>query len=173
METSPAQPDTPMKRKESYKQQCLQVIKKHGRLIQQVGVSGWAYTVGLTKSLGYELICTGLPPQVSHSVLNQLADKLSAAPVADDQPITELTNMPVILRTIDLATSPDLHILITTAHLVGMPPTKLRHLIWPDPAGNFPGSPDYDFPVSQDLQALAAVEHSKHSVPFRAPPTMH
>jgi len=147
-----------MKTIEEYDQDCRKRIETFGFMIQQVGGNGWAYTIGLTPTLGYELVCVGLPPEVTYPVLNDLAAQLKASEVPDEQPIPEISNMPVILRTINLDEAPEVNVLLGTARRLNMAPTKLRQMLWPDPQGHFPGSAEYAFPIPQDLRAIAAEE---------------
>ena len=162
-----------MKKPDDFEQDCRKIIETYGHMVQQVGGSGWAYTIGLTSTLGYELICVGLPPQVAEPVLNDLAAMLKGAEIPDEQAIAEISNMPVILRTIDLAETPDVGILIGIARRLNIVPTKLRQMLWPDPAGNYPGSPDYNIPIPQDLHAIAAQEIKDRRVMSRSSKRIH
>lgn len=164
-----------MKSPTEFAQHCQKIIDTHGHMVQQVGVgrTGWAYTIGLAATLGYELICTGLPVNTAQQLLNDMATKLKKQAVPDDQPIAEIATMPLVLRTIDLNDAPDLHTLLLVSHLLEVVPTRVRQMMWPDPAGNFPGSEDYDFPVTQDLRAIAAQERTVGREQGRGSSTLH
>lgn len=143
---------------EAYLEQCRDRISAYGFVIQQAGSNGWAYTIGLAPTLGYELVCVGLPSEVTFPVINNLAAYLKAKDVPDDQPIAEVADQPVVLRTISLSEEPDVGILLGIARALEMVPVKLRQMCWPDPSGHFPGSAEYSFPNPQDLRAIAAEE---------------
>lgn len=162
-----------MKKPDDFEQDCRKIIETYGHMVQQVGGSGWAYTIGLTPTLGYELICVGLPLQVTQPLLNDLAAMLKSSEIPDEQAIADISNMPVILRTIDLAETPNVGILINVARRLNIVPTKLRQMVWPDPAGNYPGSPNYNFPIPQDLHAIAAQEIKDRRVMSRGSKRIH
>lgn len=143
---------------EAYLEQCRDRIRTYGFVIQQAGSNGWAYTIGLSSTLGYELACVGLPPEVTFPVINNLAAFLRGKDVPDDQPIAEVANQPVVLRTISLNEEPEIGVLLGVARALEMVPSNLRQMFWPDPSGHFPGSAEYSFPNTQDLRAIAAEE---------------
>ena len=151
---------------QTYLDRCRGIIARHGHLVQYVGAVpyGYAYTAGLTPSIGCELVVVALPQPAAHSIINDLVARLKKAPIADNEPIEELANMPLILRTIPLvdpASGLDRNELISVARRLGYLPHYVRQLVWPDKQGKFPGDPAYSHAVAQDVDLLLSTPTTK------------
>jgi Domain of unknown function (DUF4262) len=147
-------------------------IDEYGLAIQAVGggpdTPGFAYTVGLFPTLGFEVLTIAMPVEYAHSILNQLAVMLKEQPIENGVDINELATMPLRLRDVD-ALEASVHVGVasriydSTLHNGLIP---IRQLIWPDPTGHFPNTPEYNYRISQDLSVLesrfvdAEVDHT-------------
>ncbi|GIF06482.1 DUF4262 domain-containing protein [Actinoplanes siamensis] len=103
----------------------------------------FAYTVGLTAAARPELIIAGLPPDLAHQLLNEVAARVHeegarfrhGRRVADlivDQEVVVLTGAP----TADLWPGAALA-------RYGRERLQLQQLVWPDPEDRFPWQEDY------------------------------
>jgi Domain of unknown function (DUF4262) len=82
----------------SFRDQIQECIDKYGHQIIGVGGNGhpsFSYTIGLTATFGYELLCCGLPAHIAHAVLNDIASK---GTVELDVPNDDFTNLPVMFK---------------------------------------------------------------------------
>jgi len=130
-----------------FKQQRLDMIAQHGWMIQGVGAGegepSFSYTIGLTEKNLPELITIGLPLQVAHSILNELARRSSIGQSIEGEH-TNLANMPLRVRVVESLK------IIETKYAMGVSdvyPTHHRQylqLVWPDTEGRFPGESGYD-----------------------------
>jgi hypothetical protein len=123
------------------------------------GNVSFAYTVGLTPVLGYELCVTGLPAQAAHPILNMLAAVLKRGEVQDGVDLTQIANMPC-----RLLTQPAGKLQMGVASSLGYHPPTIRQLIWPDQQGHFPDDPAYTHPWKQNLDEIEtnADEPTRH-----------
>lgn len=78
-------------------------IAEHGH--QVIGVQGFsehppfAYTIGLSPRLGFELLVVGLPMQHAHIILNDIANNWRSELM--DVPSDEFANLPLLLKRCD------------------------------------------------------------------------
>jgi hypothetical protein len=156
MPKRPKAPGSHDERLQSYVTRCEGLIAEHGHMVQSVfpgsRTPGWAYTIGLSTAGTAELLVIGLPPDTATYVLNSVAKRLATTPIADGVDMLELTNMPLRLRTLNADE-------VWPRMLVGRlvlqtPPREVRQVMWPDPAGRFPGDPAYRFAVLQSVDEI-------------------
>lgn len=144
---------------DNYLDRCRELIAKHGHMIQSILPSenspSWSYTIGLARTLGFEIVVFGLPQDVASSLLNPLAERLRAQPIHDGEPIERIANTPLRLLTC-AGTASQLRV----ATALGMAPERVRVLQWPDTAGRFPGDPGYSIPLTQTFADLEPREGS-------------
>ncbi len=130
-----------------------QTIAQHGHAVhvcEEPNRPTWAYTMGLTAHLQYELACFGLPDSSSTRFLNQCAGLLTdGLQMLDREPISGIATVPLRLVTLP---SEDFMMHVGLLRSLGYMPARFRILQWPDLEGNFPGDPDY----KQLLQQLPA-----------------
>jgi hypothetical protein len=133
---------------------CRALIRQHGYMVQSFlgdeSTPSWSYTVGLTRLLGFDLVVFGLPADVATLMLNRLVSRLKAVPIQDLEPISELANFP--LRLI----SHDGQVTLGVADALGLTPTRLRILQWPDTQGRYPGEAGYACPLFQSFDDINA-----------------
>jgi hypothetical protein len=114
----------------------------------------FTYTVGLTAHDYPELITAGLPPQVAHSLLNDLARRVydKAERFTHGQRISDLiAGYNAII--IDGPPTDDLLPGMAIARY-GRDQIRLQQLVWPDQQGRFPWDSGYDLgPQAQPLIA--------------------
>ncbi|MFJ2081298.1 DUF4262 domain-containing protein [Micromonospora chokoriensis] len=114
----------------------------------------FAYTVGLTAHDYPELITAGLPPEVAHSLLNDLASRVydKAERFTHGQRISDLiADYDAII--ID---GPPTDELLPGAAIsrYGRDHIRIQQMVWPDPQGRFPWDDGYGFgPQAQPLIA--------------------
>lgn len=136
-----------------YLDRCRELIATHGHMVQPIlpidNSPGWSYTVGLTSTLGFELVVFGLPQDVAGSLINPLADRLRSRRIEDGELIERIASTPLRLVTHSGATTQ-----LGVAAALGIVPEVVRILQWPDTAGRFPGDPGYAFPLSQTFADL-------------------
>lgn len=149
-------------RMRAYLESCARMIDQHGHMVQSVFGDDlkppFAYTVGISRGGGAELIVIGLPSETSQHLLNGVAARLAEADIPDHQDIVGVVNMPVRLRTID-ADEAWAH--MATARALDTRPATVRQVLWPDPKGRFPGDPAYRYAVAQALRELE-LDESNH-----------
>lgn len=149
---------------ETYLDRCRGLIAQHGFIVQCVGAEsgdGYAYTVGLTGTLGCELITIGLPLGTANAVLNTLAARLVSGLIPDGEDIHEIASgLPVRLQTyavMDPARGIDRSTLVALSRRLGYPVSHIRQLVWPDRHGRFPGEDGYTHPNPQSPDLLIQV----------------
>lgn len=137
----------------NYLARCRDLIRRHGYMVQPVISDGftpnWSYTVGLSKSMSFDLVVFGLPADVASALLNPLVKRLQEAPIDDFEPITKLANFPMRLVPHEGPVTE-----LRVANGLGLTPDKVRFLQWPDTAGRFPGEPSYAFLLTQTFDDL-------------------
>lgn len=141
---------------EPYLATCRDLIAKHGFMVQGVGGDAttptWAYTVGLSLREQAELVMIGIPMEHATSLLNTLAKRLAVEAIPDHTDVHQVATMPLRLATLDP------HVawpLMTTGQRLGhAEPGLIRQVLWPDPAGAFPGDRAYNFRVMQSLTEI-------------------
>lgn len=144
------------------------MIAQHGHVVVAVGNSPqeyFAYTVGLTPTLGCELLTSGLPQSTATSLLNDLAAMLARRLVPDEENIHDVAKgLPLRLQT-HAVTDPTRGIdrgkLVSVALRLGYPVRFIRQVVWPDPEGRFPGESGYSHPHPQSIDLLAHIP-AKH-----------
>ena len=103
--------------------------------------TSYAYTVGLTEHGLPELLISGLDPQLSQDLLNDLARRVHGT----TQRFTHLQTIGDLLRgfdavIIDGAPTDALHAGLALARY-GAQRVRLQQVVWPDPQGRFPWQP--------------------------------
>ncbi|MFB9238154.1 DUF4262 domain-containing protein [Plantactinospora siamensis] len=114
----------------------------------------FAYTVGLTAHDYPELITAGLPAEVAHTLLNDLARRVydKAERFTHGQHINDLiAGYDAII--IDGPPSDELFPGMAIARY-GRAKVRLQQMVWPDPQGQFPWDSGYAF--DPDAQPLIA-----------------
>jgi hypothetical protein len=114
----------------------------------------FAYTVGLTAHDYPELLIAGLPPDVAHGLLNDLASRVydKAERFTDGQRISDLiAGYDAVV--VDGAPTDELLPGVAIARY-GRDRVRLQQVVWPDPQGRFPWDTGYDF--DPDVQPLIA-----------------
>ncbi|MEV2241088.1 DUF4262 domain-containing protein [Micromonospora sp. NPDC049891] len=107
----------------------------------------FAYTVGLTAHDRPELIVAGLPPEVAHILLNDLARRVydTAERFTHGQRLGDLlVGYDAVI--IDGAPADDLHPGLAIVRY-GRDRIRLRQLVWPDQWGRFPWDSGYAYPT--------------------------
>lgn len=128
------------------------IVAQHGYAIQYVGADastfGFAYTVGLSQNgQGRDLFAINLPPQAAQHLLNTLAKRLAGLDHIPHE-ISEVATVPLRLREVPTAT---LGVPLSVYGLLDLPvPATVVQLLWPCPAGHWPGDLGYSHPCSQD-----------------------
>ncbi|WP_326564439.1 DUF4262 domain-containing protein [Micromonospora peucetia] len=114
----------------------------------------FAYTVGLTAHDYPELITAGLPPEVAHSLLNDLVRRVhdKAERFTHGQRISDLI---AGYDAIVIDGPPTDELLPAMAiNRYGRDQIRLQQLVWPDQQGRFPWDNGYNFdPQAQPLIA--------------------
>jgi hypothetical protein len=116
--------------------------------------SPFSYTVGLTPWGSPELVIAGLPPEIAHALLNDLAARVfdQAARFTHGQRIPDLlAGYDAIIREGQATAA----LLPGAAHArYGAANVRLQQVVWPDPLGHFPWDPQYTLdPLAQPLLA--------------------
>jgi hypothetical protein len=107
----------------------------------------FAYTLGLSLNFGHPELCmTGLPADVIGSIVNDAAKKIAAKHATYDAGSTVPANMLVADRPLQIravrADAAREHF-IQAKNILGYEPEFVQ-LVWPDPNGHFPGTPEWD-----------------------------
>ncbi|BBU33385.1 hypothetical protein BTHE68_71190 (plasmid) [Burkholderia sp. THE68] len=133
-------------------EQTKQAISAHGHAV--IGVTaepkakpptpGFAYTIGLEETYGHpELIVFGLPYEVAHGVLNDLAARIKGKTLAlqdGDRDDRTLQGHRVVFRNVRAAF---VRKYLRIAHVLSED-TRALQVVWPDPFGKFPWEDDFD-----------------------------
>ncbi|MFC7534808.1 DUF4262 domain-containing protein [Actinoplanes sp. GCM10030250] len=131
----------------------------------------FAYTVGLTGFGFAELTITGLPPELSHTILNELATRLrdDGLRLRHGQPLTDLL---VDQEVVIVAGAPTDDVFPGAALLrYGDERVHLNQVVWPDPWDKFPWHHDYEsilYPqpvIGRPQPATASRCHSFRGIP--------
>jgi hypothetical protein len=114
----------------------------------------FAYTVGLTAHGYPELLIAGLPTQIAHALLNDLASRVydKAERCTQGQHISDLiTGYEAII--VEGPPTEELLPGVAIAHY-GRDQVRLQQIVWPDPQGHFPWDAGYNLdPHAQPLIA--------------------
>lgn len=128
-------------------------IAEHGWAVQGVGAGdgepAFAYTVGLVDQGRPELVMFGLPMNVMHVLLNDLAASDLPAP---GSLVHEVANMPLRLDVVDPARSSEF-LTVAAAHARGT--VDAVQVVWPDREGRFPGDPGFDVELGKAQPLLS------------------
>jgi hypothetical protein len=144
----------------------------------------FAYTVGLTAHTAPELVITGLPPDIAHTLLNDMATRAlhHGARWQHRDRVTDLfagfDSMVINGAANDLITPG------TANARYGARRVRLQQIVWPDPDGNFPWETGYRYPATDqplltppalsthtDVPATDRQQHAmKHDRTQTAPP---
>jgi hypothetical protein len=133
-------------------EQAKQAISAHGHAV--IGITsepkakpptpGFAYTVGLHETYGHpELIVFGLPYEVAHGVLNDLAARIKNDNLTlqdGDGDDGAVKGHRVIFRKVRAAF---VRKYLRVAHVLSED-TRALQVVWPDPFGKFPWEEDFD-----------------------------
>lgn len=138
----------------AYIRRCVATIKKRGHMVQAYGAGpdspGLCYTIGLSQqdAFCFELVISGLPPQVAHSILESAVAELhprAAVPLIEGaRLIKSVKGYEGVLRKADTTGRFDVIHLVTGQH------APVWQIVWPDRDGAFPGEPGYRLPGSQE-----------------------
>lgn len=108
------------------------------------GTVPFAYTVGLTAAGHPELIIAGLPPELSHQLLNELAGRVhdEGARFRHGRRVNDL----IVDQSVTILSGGPTETLWPGAALAryGREKVRLQQLVWPDPVDNFPWQEFYD-----------------------------
>lgn len=107
----------------------------------------FAYTVGLSAMSLPEVIVAGLPPNVAHSVLNNVAAGMIDRPYDVDDEYDGVLAGGYKVRFREASSD-----LLSVARKL-YPVVGVLQLLWPDKEGHFPTDPDYD-PTLREFQPL-------------------
>ena len=112
----------------------------------------FAYTVGLTAHDHPELVITGLPAEVAHWLLNDLAGRVhhDGQRLQDGQVLDDVIQGYQARLRAGVA-SEDLHPGMVRAVYGAFAGSVLLQLLWPDNRGRFPDQPGYDPRMIQPL----------------------
>lgn len=134
------------------------ILRHHDEIIDRVGwavvqvlptcedpepATVFAYTVGLTALLVPELLIAGLPPEVAHTLLNDLALRVydTMGRFTHGQRISDLiADYDAII--VEGPATEDLPPGFAIARY-GPDRVRLQQVVWPDPAGRFPWQAGY------------------------------
>ena len=126
-----------------------EAIAEHGWAVEMIPAGDspeepeFAYTIGLHRSFGHpELLLVGLPPEVSHEILNLCGDRVSAGEsFVDGARVGEvLEGMDVQFREVCARASFEEYVGYALWYY-GDESFRLMQLMWPDAEGRFPGEP--------------------------------
>ena len=115
-------------------EQLRQAVDAHGFVVVREPEAEASSTAGLTASGLPELVVLGLPAEVAHALLDELARRLLAGEDPDDgAPLPDLLEGPAPV------------LLTVTTPVDGSPAAglygelvRMRQLVWPDPEGRLP-----------------------------------
>jgi hypothetical protein len=110
----------------------------------------FAYTVGLTADDQPELIIAGLPPDLSHQLLNEVAGRVheEGARFRHGHRLSDL----IVEQDMVVLTGAPTGALYPGAALARYGRVRLQQLVWPDPEDRFPWQADY--PAEEYRQPL-------------------
>lgn len=127
----------------------VDVITRFGFVVMGVmadpeqALPGYSYTTGLTYTWGVpEALVFGLPTDAAHGIMHDyLAWALRVGGFSPPTISNEIASMPVRLH--ELVREWREHCLLS-CWLYGTRPWSGVQIVWPDPAGRFPGDPRFD-----------------------------
>ena len=134
--------------------------------------AAFTYTVGLTAHDHRELILAGLPPEIAHTMINDLASRVydKAERFAHGQLINDvLAGYAAVI--VDGPPNDHLHPDAVFA-LYGRDKVRLQQLLWPDQHGRFPGDDGYACAAADRARQAPAVRKAGkliNSVPHAQP----
>jgi hypothetical protein len=131
----------------------ISTIQDHGHQLIVGGEAGsppFIYTIGLTSTYGTELLVVGLPIKYG-SIVNAVAEAL---PLPLNEPLTQFTNLPLMLRRCD-ANRDRLHdeFVCQADAFYGME-VQVVQIVMPDRNGKFPGHHEYEHEYMDPRQPL-------------------
>lgn len=118
----------------------------------------FACTTGLTDLVGKELIVYGLPPQMTHILLNNIHHWLSDGTgnnIDEDRPYTEFTNLPIKFR--ECVPEKVAELVSISTRFYGVQPPVVQ-MVLPDKAGLFPEDEGFDHEFMDHRQPLLYVK---------------
>lgn len=133
-------------------------IAQHGH--QVIGVHGspenpsFAYTIGLTPRLGFELLVVGLPIRHAHPILNGIANNWR--PELLDVPSDEFTNLPLLLKCCDTDLARLHREFVVQADQHYSTEVNVVQVILSDREGRTPNDADFDHAYMGRFQPLFA-----------------
>lgn len=144
----------PTPRLDDYDKGCLDLIAKHGWMVQGVFPTRndpdapFAYTVGLTAAGLPELVISGLSAETSCALLNNAARRSLGEEFKPGQVLDGIASVP--FRVVD-APSAEVNM---AHHLYEDRDVRALQLVWPDKGGAYPGEPGWSLP--DDAQPIYA-----------------
>lgn len=129
-------------------------IEKHGCSIVGVGGSPttptFAYTIGLSPKIGFEVIMIGVPIQYAHSMLNDISYIAHRKSLGLDEPYDEIGNFPIYFKACDQRASE----WGVQAERFYEKPVKFAQAVYPDRAGIYPWQDGYDHAYMDPRQPM-------------------
>ena len=137
---------------DEYMAEIEEKIAAHGWAVQGVGGDdedpSFAYTVGLADQGRPELVMFGLPIQIMHGLLNDLARQDLPEPGSF---ISEVANLPLRL---DAVVPEKAKEYLTIANRHAQRVVEAVQVVWPDREGLFPGDDGVDQEMMDKAQPL-------------------
>lgn len=127
------------------------IIEKHGHAVLSAEEGEWyvTYTVGLSDHGRPEIICFGLPGQLSHIFLNRAVDLLKSGKLVEGEKTDGFIFChPVVFKRVPLCVTGDYAEVAN--EWAKKKPIELLQLVWPDRGGAFPWDKSFD----QELMEL-------------------
>ncbi len=136
-------------------------IRNRGHFLLSVADNPpYTYSIGLAEKSMPEVIILGLGQMPSYDLLNAFCDRLHTGEVFKvGSLVTQIATVPLKIGAVHM-TQRDTHLLLALDRVEreGKDPNELTavQLIWPDPAGKYPGDEGYDgqFAAQQPLLHL-------------------
>ncbi|WP_426106338.1 DUF4262 domain-containing protein [Massilia sp. TSP1-1-2] len=106
----------------------------------------FAYTIGLSESTGHpELLMFGLPLQVAHLVLHDLARLIKAgARYNDGDVVSEILSVPMAMKSVRHEKASDYTVQLFNYYPDAESPPPVMQVVLPDTRGKFPWAEDFD-----------------------------
>lgn len=151
--------------------QVLENIARFGLSVLSIGpdsdndIPPFSYSIGLSLKEGSELLCESLPPDISHSLISEIASQLPKNNIAVDHSciVRGLLqhNMPIALVVVD---EEDIHDTrtIQVSGIIDVYNYKVLQVILPDSSGIFPWQEGHD--IGMGIQNIHRKDSSKNTM---------